>query len=128
MLLRRRSSKPPFSGWPTAPCAHSDAVDRIDVVRVGTLPKIGWMSSYGDRKRPILNVPQLPCRPTNVSRVAKPAGVPVANEEFGHAAPVESVPPPTAPVELAFCAVYVQLTVWLPPSPGMADSIWKIAE
>ena len=55
------------------PCAHSDAVDKIDVVSVGTLPKIGWMSSYGVRKRPILNVPQPPWRPTNDSR---PASVP----------------------------------------------------
>src|SRR5262249_45106087 len=67
-----RSSKPPvFVGW--KPCAHSDAVDRIDVVSVGTLPKIGWISSYGVRKRPILNVPQPPCRPTKDSR---PASVP----------------------------------------------------
>src|SRR6266536_4920853 len=68
MLLLKRSSKPPLTCAPAKPCAHSDAVDSSVVVSVGTLPKIGWMSSYGARKRPILNVPQLPCRPTNVSR------------------------------------------------------------
>src|SRR5213594_1263850 len=57
------------------PCAHREAVDRIDVVYVGTLPKIGCMSSVGNRKRPIVNLPQLPWNPTNVSR---PASVPPA--------------------------------------------------
>src|SRR4030095_7809065 len=52
------------------PCDHSAAVDSSDVVSVGTLPKIGWISSYGARKRPILNVPQPPCRPMNDSRPA----------------------------------------------------------
>ena len=34
------------------------------------LPKIPWMSSYGARNRPILNVPQVPLRPMNESRPA----------------------------------------------------------
>src|SRR6185437_15027968 len=44
------------------------AVDRIDVVYVGTLPKIGCMSSRGIRNWPILNLPHGPWKPTNVSR------------------------------------------------------------
>src|SRR5438552_2305482 len=50
------------------PCAHNAAVDRIEVVSVGALPKIGCRSSSGIRKRPTVALPQLPCRPTNVSR------------------------------------------------------------
>jgi hypothetical protein len=76
--LPRRASKPPWA-FADGPWPHTAAVDRIDVVRVGTLPKIGWMSSYGARKLPILNVPQPPCRPTKVSRPA-------------------SVPPPASPL------------------------------
>src|SRR6187551_1087720 len=53
---------------PYAPCTQSAAVDRIDDVYVGTLPKIECRSSRGIRKWPIVNLPQAPCRPTNVSR------------------------------------------------------------
>ena len=39
-----RRSKPPFD-FGTPPCAQSAAVDRIEVVSVGTLPKMTSMSS-----------------------------------------------------------------------------------
>ena len=55
------------------PCAHSAAVERIDVVSVGALPKIGRMSSYGVRNLPIFSVPQSPWSPTKVSRLARPS-------------------------------------------------------
>src|SRR5215470_7886544 len=71
--LQTRSSKPPFA-FVVQPCAHSDAVPMMLVSSVGLSPKISWMLSYGAWKRPMRNVPQLPCRPTNESR---PASVPV---------------------------------------------------
>jgi hypothetical protein len=38
-----------LTGWPAKPCAHTDAVDRIEVAAVLSLPKMPWMSSYGAR-------------------------------------------------------------------------------
>src|SRR5215831_10601254 len=71
MLLPVRASHPP---WPLfrLPCAHTSAVDRIEVVSVGALPKIGCRSSIGIRNLPTVTRPQLPCRPTKVSRLAIP--------------------------------------------------------
>src|SRR6058998_3886171 len=67
MLLPVRASKPPCPLF-RLPCAHSAAVDRVEVVSVGALPKIGCRSSSAIRNLPTVALPQLPCRPTNVSR------------------------------------------------------------
>src|ERR1700751_440703 len=71
MLLPVRASQPP---WPLLrlPWAQTSAVDRIEVVSVGALPKIGWRSPCGIRNLPTVTRPQLPCRPTKVSRLAMP--------------------------------------------------------
>src|SRR5581483_1794413 len=71
MLLPVRASQPP---WPLfrLPWAHTSAVDRIEVVSVGALPKMGCKSSCGIRNLPAVTLPQLPCKPANVSRLAMP--------------------------------------------------------
>src|SRR5450631_3769483 len=71
MLLPVRASNPPAALF-RLPCAHTSAVDRIEVVSVGALPKIGCRSSCGIRNLPAVTLPQLPCRPANVSRLAIP--------------------------------------------------------
>src|SRR6185312_450600 len=90
--LPRRASKPP-APLDSVPCAHTEAVDSSDVVRVGTLPKIGCRSSSGARKLPILNVPQLPCRPANVSRDAR-TPPPVSADTFDSIWKIALSPPP----------------------------------
>src|SRR6516164_4496053 len=64
MLLPVRASQPP---WPLLrlPWAHTSAVDRIEVVSVGALPKIGCRSSIGIRNLPIVNRPQLDALPVS---------------------------------------------------------------
>src|SRR5262249_13547777 len=71
MLLPSRASHPP-PPLLRLPWAQTSAVDRIDVVSVVALPKIGCRSSIGIRKLPNVARPQLPCRPTKVSRLANP--------------------------------------------------------
>src|SRR5215472_9441918 len=95
MLLPVRASQPP---WPLLrfPWAHTSAVERIDVVSVGALPKIGCRSSIGIRNLPTVARPQLPCRPTKVSRLAMPELelLPVSQLTFDSTWKMAFSPPP----------------------------------
>src|SRR6516165_2876347 len=95
MLLPVRASQPP---WPLLrlPWAHTSAVDRIDVVSVGALPKIGCRSSIGIRNLPTVARPQLPCSPTKVSRLAMPELelLPVSQLTFDSTWKMAFSPPP----------------------------------
>src|SRR5664279_3097487 len=95
MLLPVRASKPPCALL-RLPKAHRSAVDRIDVVRVGALPKIGCRSSCGIRNLPRVTRPQLPCRPTKVSRLARPEldALPVSPDTFDSIWNTAFKPPP----------------------------------
>src|SRR5215471_11151373 len=128
MLLPVRASHPP---WPLfrLPCAHTSAVDRIEVVSVGALPKIGCRSSMGIRNLPVVNRPQLPCSPTKVSRLAMPEldALPVSPDTFDSIWKIALSPPPRASVprspkrdELLLTRVTVGLVV----PPGQFVMIW----
>src|SRR5437899_1681635 len=95
MLLGMRASKPPLFLL-RLPNAHTEAVDSSDVVSVGALPKIGCRSSIGIRKWPIVARPQLPCSPTNVSRLARPEldELPVSPDTFDSIWNTAFNPPP----------------------------------
>src|SRR5450432_2675226 len=95
MLLPVRASKPPCDLL-RLPNAHTSAVDRIDVVKVVALPKIGCRSSCGIRNLPRITRPQPPCRPTKVSRLARPEldELPVSPETFDSIWNTAFKPPP----------------------------------
>src|SRR5450432_1271944 len=95
MLLPVRASKPPCDLL-RLPNAHTSAVDRIDVVKVVALPKIGCRSSCGIRNLPRITRPQPPCRPAKVSRLARPEleALPVSPETFDSIWNTAFRPPP----------------------------------
>src|SRR5205085_5405765 len=95
MLLPVRASNPPPALF-RLPKAQTLAVDRIEVVSVGALPKIGCRSSWGIRNLPIVTLPQLPCRPANVSRLARPDcdGLPLSQLTFDSTWKMAFRPPP----------------------------------
>src|SRR5450432_2688045 len=95
MLLPVRASKPPCDLL-RLPNAHTSAVDRIDVVKVVALPKIGCRSSCGIRNLPRITRPQPPCRPTKVSRLARPElhALPVSPDTFDSIWNTAFKPPP----------------------------------
>src|SRR5438309_11666501 len=69
--LPKRTSKPPAAPVLAAPCPQMADVAMIEDPNWCGLQKMQCTSSNGVRKLPILNVPKLPCRPTNDSRPAR---------------------------------------------------------